>query len=90
MYACLFKKCSGILCECFASFLLCLNPSLSLVRHICLRPLRKTHAENIVWIFSLTFDYYEHKVIFHQYSIKIPHTTKYYIISTSLHVVVLM
>ena len=32
-------------------------------------PLRKAHAENIFWIFSLTFDYYEHKVIFHQHSI---------------------
>ena len=31
--------------------------------------LRKAYAENIFWIFSLTFDYYEHKVIFHQYSI---------------------
>ena len=25
------------------------------------------------WIFSLTFDYYEHKVIFHQYSIHFNH-----------------
>ena len=28
---------------------------------------------NIFWIFSLTFDYYEHKVIFHQYSIHFNH-----------------
>ena len=34
MYAYLFKKCNGILRECCVSFLLCLNPSLSLVRHI--------------------------------------------------------
>ena len=40
---------------------------------IFVHPLRKAHAENIFWIFSLTFDYYEHKVIFHQHSIHFNH-----------------